>query len=214
MGTCLRVHAWRVREVSVQVGTRLLGDVDVEAKAQALGTKHVLKGMFFSSLLQGLPPAEWEALAPQLVNPPRDGRYVAFRDYLQSDYLRVAVAVAQRRFPGVGTREGLRQLSRQDFDVFAASRFGKVLLSLVRDARGALLKFPTVYDKVAGGDYRMTGRELDDQTVRIQFERYPHTWPFQVGQLEATVLHFGAEPEILVREVSPEHVELDVHHGG
>lgn len=198
----------------MQVGTRLLGDVDVEAKVQALGNQHVLKGMFFTSVLQGLPAGEWEALAAQLVDPPRDGRYVAFRDYPQSDYLRISVAVAQHRFPGVGTREGLRQLSRRDFDVFAASRFGKVLLSLVRDARGALMKFPVVYDKVAGGDYQMSAKELDPHTVRVEFARYPHTWAFQVGQLEATVLHYGTEPEILVRELSPEHVQLDVRHGG
>jgi uncharacterized protein (TIGR02265 family) len=202
-----------VGDVSVRVNTRLLGDVDVEGQVRGMDDSFVLKGMFFSSVAKALPPGAWEALAPTLEVPPRGGRYLPFRDYPQGDYVRICAAVAQHKFPGVGGREALRRLARQDFDVFSTSTFGKVVLTLVRDARGALLKVPLVYEKVAPGT-RVTASEVDDHVVRVAFDNYPSDWAYTVGQLEGVVLHYGFDPEILVRQVSPRHVEFDVRHIG
>lgn len=203
-----------MQATTLEVGKPLTGDLDIDAEIRRIGPSFTVKGMFFSSLVDGLPPGAWDALVPRLAAPPRHGRYVAFRDYPQSDYLRLAVTLAGHRFPGAGLREAMRRLGRQDFDVFGSSTFGKVLLAVVRDARGALLKVPLVYDKVAPGEYRMSGSALDDRTVRIQLDNYHHDWAYLVGQLEGTVLHYGVEPEILVLEPSPGVWHFDVRHGG
>jgi uncharacterized protein (TIGR02265 family) len=203
-----------VEEQSVRVGHRLLGDLDLEYEVGRIGPSFVVKGMFFASLVDGLPPGAWDELAPRLAMAPRNGRYLPFKDYLQSDYLRITVAVAQHRFPGVGMREAIRRLARQDFDVFKTSTFGKVILTLVRDARGALLKVPLVYEKIAPGDYGVRGSEPDEGVVRIEFERYPRDWAYTVGQLEGIVLHYGSDPEVTIRELSPDHMQFDVRHGG
>jgi uncharacterized protein (TIGR02265 family) len=201
-----------VRELTIRVGTRLPGDIDVEAQVALISPEFQVKGMFLSPLVQGLPADMWDELCPRLQSPPRGGRYTAFRDYPQADYMRISTTLARHRFPEVGLREAMRRLARQDFDVFSASTFGKVLLAVVRDARGALLKVPLVYDKVAPGGYTVRGGELDDGTVRIEFENYPHDWAYMVGQLEGVVLHYGTDPVTVVREPTPGHVQFDVQY--
>jgi uncharacterized protein (TIGR02265 family) len=201
-----------VRELTIQVGTRLPGDIDVEGQVALISPAFQVKGMFLAPLLEGLPAEKWDELAPRLLAPPRGGRYTAFRDYPQADYMRVSTTVARHRFPEVGLREAMRRLARQDFGIFGASTFGKVLLAVVRDARGALLKVPLVYDKVAPGEYTVRGSEVDERTVRIEFENYPHDWAYMVGQLEGVVLHYGTDPVTVVREPTPGHIQFDVQY--
>jgi uncharacterized protein (TIGR02265 family) len=137
---------------------------------------------------------------------------VAFADYPQSDYERVAAEVARKLHPAQGLREAVRRLARDDFDVFASSTFGRVLLAVVGDAPTALLKVPYVYSKVAPGEWQIRAEALDGATVRLDFVPNFGTWEYQVGQIEGIVVAFGGSPTLTVELLPEHHLRIDVRH--
>jgi uncharacterized protein (TIGR02265 family) len=189
----------------------LAGSLDPEALARGIPRSYVVKGMFFSRLAGELGLA-FEALLPRLEAPPRLGRYVPFNDYPQSDYLRLSAACAAKAFPGMPLREALRRLGRADYGVFATSTFGRVILSVVGDARSALLKTPFIYAKMAPGDWTITGEGLDDRTVRLEFAPAHGTWEYQLGQLEGVVLNYGHSPITTIEELPERRLRFDIRH--
>ena len=200
-----------VHAESVSVSDLLEGDVDADAKARAIPDTFVAKGMFFSRHVQQL-GAGWEEAQKDLSAPPRFGRYLPFVDYPQSDYVRIIAATAAKVYPRVGLCEGLRRLAREDFNVFAESTLGKVVLSVVGDARSALLKIPLVYSKMAPGDWEVSARDVDDGIVRIEFNPLYGSWEYVVGQLEGVVLYYSGSPRTTVTEPAEYHLCFDVRH--
>jgi uncharacterized protein (TIGR02265 family) len=203
-----------VAPATYTIDQALTGDLDVEGLARSIPQTYVVKGMFFSRIRGRLRDGGWEALLPTLSAPPRLGYYVPFSDYPQSDYTRVSAAAAVDAYPRVPVREAVRRLARDDFSVFASSTFGKVVLSAVGDVHRALLTVPTVYTKMASGDWEVRGEELAPDTVRLEFVPHYGSWEYQVGQMEGLVLYYGESPETTVSLPSPLHLRLDVHHSG
>ncbi len=189
----------------------LQGTIDIEATARNIPPTYQVKGMFFSRVLGQL-GSGFADVEARLQAPPRLGKYVPFSDYPQADYVRVTGAAAHKIYPGVGLREGLRHLGRDDFAVFAESTFGKVILAAVGDARSALLKTPFIYEKMAPGGWSVTGQELDAQTIRLSFGPVYGSWEYQLGQLEGVVLNFGATPVTTVSELPGRVIQFDVKH--
>jgi uncharacterized protein (TIGR02265 family) len=189
----------------------LAGTLPIEAIAGQLPKSYVVKGMFFTAHVAVLGDA-FQALTSTLSAPPRFGRYVPFSDYPQADYLRVSAATAAKTFPGLSIREALRRLGRRDFGVFADSTFGKVILSVVGDAKSALLRVPMIYTKMAPGDWTVTGEDSGERCVRIQFAPVYGTWEYQLGQLEGVVLNYGNQPEITVTELPARGLRFDVEY--
>jgi uncharacterized protein (TIGR02265 family) len=201
-----------VQRVTFTVADPLTGTLDPEAVAKSIPPDYAVKGMFFARLAAQLGPA-FAAVEPRLESPPRFGRYVPFSDYPQADYVRVSTATAQKLYPGIPLREGMRRLGRDDFSVFAASTFGKVILAAVGDARSALLKTPFIYQKMAPGAWTVTGEEIDAENVRIEFAPVYGTWEYQLGQLEGIVQNFGGSPRTTVSELPGRKLQFDVRHG-
>ena len=191
----------------------LVGDYDEEEDARSIPRGYKVKGMFFSRLVEELDEKFSEVL-PRLTDPPRGRGYVAFRDYSASDYTRLAAAAARKRYPGIGLREASRRLARDDFNVFAASTLGRVVLSVLGDARSALIKAPFVFERLAPGDWRVTACDLDPDTVRIEFVPLYGNWAYTLGQLEGIVLQYGSPPAIRVESLPQHHVRFDVRHRG
>lgn len=189
----------------------LRGDVDVEAKARGIPLSYVVKGMFFSRLRARVGDS-WSQVESKLARPPRLGYFVPFTDYLQADYMRVASFVAAKTYPQFPLREALRRLARDDFGVFADSTFGKVVLAAVGDVHKALMTAPMSYSKMASGDWVITGTEVAENTVRIEFFPDPGAWEYQLGQFEGLVLHYRAKPVITVSEPEPNRVRFDIRH--
>jgi uncharacterized protein (TIGR02265 family) len=200
-----------VSRVSFTPAEPLSGSFDPEVIAKSVPPDYAVKGMFFARLAAQL-GAGFAAVAERLESPPRFGRYVPFSDYPQADYVRVSAAAAQKLYPGIPLREGMRRLGRDDFGVFAASTFGKVILAAVGDARSALLKTPFIYQKMAPGPWTVTGEELDDSTIRLEFAPVHGTWEYQLGQLEGIVQNFGASPVTVVSELPGRKIQFDVRH--
>jgi uncharacterized protein (TIGR02265 family) len=189
----------------------LSGTMDAEAIARALPKSYVVKGMFFTRLVAELGSA-FAQVERTLEAPPRLGRYVPFNDYPQSDYLRVSTAAAARFYPQVSLREAMRRLGRADYSVFASSTIGKIVLSVVGDARSALLKTGYVFMKMAPGDWVVTSEELDACTVRVEFAPVYGTWEYNLGQLEGVVLNYGGEPVTTISELPRRRIRFDVCH--
>jgi uncharacterized protein (TIGR02265 family) len=190
----------------------LTGSIDVEATARGIPTTYRVKGMFFARLVEQLGDG-FSQVEPQLATPPRFGRYVPFSDYPQSDYVRLTTATAQKLYPNVPLREGVRRLGRDDFNVLATSTIGKITLAAVGDARSVLLKAPFIYEKLAPGGWTVTGEPIDDVTVRIEFAPVYGTWEYTLGQLEGVILNFGGTPRTTVSELPMRKVQFDVQHG-
>jgi uncharacterized protein (TIGR02265 family) len=187
------------------------GTFDVDATARLFTRAHLVKGMFFNRLLAVLGPSFGD-LVPFLEAPPRLGKYLPFSDYPQGDYLRVAVAVAERSYPAWSLREGIRRLSRADFKVFADSTLGKVLLAVAGDVHAALINVPSTYTKVTSANWTITGEAIDQGAVTITFAPLLGPWEFQLGQLEGVVLAFGKTPSVRVMELPKGAVRFDVRH--
>jgi uncharacterized protein (TIGR02265 family) len=179
------------------VDVPLHGALDVRSCVEDIPDSFVLKGMFFTRFVDQLGD-DWDAIAPELEDAPQRGRYVAFRDYSQRDFVRIYCRVAAKIFPDHGLREGVRRLARMDFHVFADSTLGKVTIALVRDARTALHRLPFVYSKVAAGDFRMRVEDVAEGLVRVEFSPHYGNWEYQLGQFEGIVLAFGSTPRISV----------------
>jgi hypothetical protein len=109
----------------------------------------------------------------------------------------------------------MRRVAREDVPVFMDSQFGRIVMASVGDSlHKALLAMAETYMKVAPGDWKVIGSELDAQTVRMEFIPLQTAWEYQLGQLEGLVLHFGARSTTTV-EVGPHaRVTFDVHHDG
>lgn len=188
----------------------LLGDIDVEPRLARIPSSHTLKGMFFPSIVASLGPEGWERMRPLLRAPPRHDRYVAFSNYPQVDYCRIALEAARRLHPEVPLPEGARLLGRGDFTAFARSRVGTVLLSLAGDLPAVLERLPTVYAKVTSG-----GRVRSERTaegVRLSYEDF-HGWVdcYTLGTIEGVVMHFDRKPRIRVHLESETDATYEVH---
>jgi len=187
------------------------GSFDVEETVRLFSKTHLLKGMFFSRIVNIL-GSHFGAVSPSLSAPPRLGRYLPFSDYPQADYLRLCVVAASRAYPAWPLREGIRRLSRDDFRVFTDSTLGKIVIAAIGDPHSALLQVPSMYMKVAPADWRIDGEEIDAGAVRVTFSPIIGPWEFQLGQLEGLVLSFGKRPRVRVTELERGAVQFDVRH--
>ncbi len=194
---------------NVTVDLALAGSFDVDEAVATVPASYRVKGMFFSRHVQRLGD-EFSSLLPYLVEPPDGGRFMTFRDYPQRDYVRVYAAVAQKLHPRLGLNESARRIAREDFDAFAESIFGRVVVALAGDARAALHRLPSVYERVAPGAWQVSTEDIDDRTVRVRFEGLYGPWCYSVGQLEGIVMAFDSTPRIGVVGNDSGRVHFDV----
>jgi uncharacterized protein (TIGR02265 family) len=194
---------------SLTPGRMLEGTFDEDEIAKSIPERNQVKGMFFGRFVEAL-AGDWRSVERRLFQPPRDGRYVLFSDYPQHDYFRLYCATSRKLFPALGISEAIRRLGRQDFQVFAATTLGRVLLSMVSDARGALHKLPLVYSKVIRANWTVHTRDMDARTVRVEMDPHYGRWEYQAGQFEGIVLAMGEEPTISIHELSVRGLRFDV----
>jgi uncharacterized protein (TIGR02265 family) len=186
------------------------GSADVEALVAAIPRTYMVKGMFCSRFIEIL-GADFAAVEPKLIAPPRAGRFVPFKDYPQADYTRLSIAAAHKRFPRLSMREAVRCIARDDLATFAASMIGKVVLGLAGDARTTLLRTPDAYSRVAPGA-AVEAADLSERVVRVMFTGYRGMVEYTVGQFEGVVLNYGGKPSIVLRDLGGDRLAFDVTH--
>lgn len=169
---------------------------------QRMPWSYRLKGMFHQALVDRLGKEAYEAVRPELQDPPR-ASYLAFRDYPMWDHQRLMVALARVVYRGQPEGEAVRRMARDDIHTLAESTVGSVVLSMIGDARSALLRLPFVYSKMANASWSVTARELDDGRVQLDYEGFHGLWSYQLGQVEGVAAHYGARSEVDVFEDDP-----------
>lgn len=190
------------------IDEQLTGDMDAEAVARQTPPSYRVKGMYFLRLREKV-GHHWNEVEPSLEQPPAGGRYLAFKDYPQADYTRLSATAAVKTYPRLPPREALRRVARDDIRVFADSTLGKVVLSVVGDAKKALLTMAGVYKKMASGEWTIRSAELSARQVRIEFVGLYGMWEYQLGQIEGVATHYGAGCRVTVDEVARHHVRFD-----
>jgi uncharacterized protein (TIGR02265 family) len=200
-----------VFDIPLKPSILVTGSFDLEAVVARYPRHYVVKGMFCNRFVDLLGD-DFAALLPQLISPPRGGRYLVFNDYPAADYTRIAVASAAKLYPGVDLCEATRRVAREDFGTFASSTWGKIALTLVGDPHTALMHMPDAFARVAPGP-ELRAEERDANTVRMSLRRYRGLIEYMLGQFEGVVLAFGRTPTITVRRVGAEDFSFDVDHG-
>jgi len=199
-------------DTALRPQAKLDGALDIDALVSRIPQSYTVKGMFctrFAEMLGG----EYARLEPKLLAAPRSGRFVPFKDYPQADYTRIVAAAATKRFPDLPMREAMRRIARDDVGTFASSMFGKIVFTLVGDARASLVRVPDAYHRIAPGP-TVSSEELDAHTVRLTFEHYLGSAEYVLGQLEGVVISFGRTPVVTVRARGAETLIFDVVHDG
>jgi uncharacterized protein (TIGR02265 family) len=199
-------------DTAIRPEVTLDGALDIDALVSNTPRNYTVKGMFctrFADLLGD----DYERVEPKLVAPPRGGRFVAFKDYPQADYTRIVAAAAAKRFPAIGLREAMRRVARDDIGTFSSSMFGRIVLTVIGDARASLLRVPDAYHRIAPGPI-VQAEDVDPRTTRITFEGYRGSFEYVLGQLEGVVISYGQMPVVTVHRPVGDSVRFDVVHGG
>ncbi len=178
----------------------LSGGFDVERAVAGTPDSARTKGMFFRPLRAEL-GADFDALAPKLVAPPRSGRYLPFIDYCSRDHVRLIDAVARKRFPQLSPREAHRRLGAESFDEFARSTIGRVTFGLLRgDVLTTLMRFGDGYALLVKGTREVRCLERGESAVEIVFGYTLALPEYVLGILEAIVRTREREPRISIRQ--------------
>jgi uncharacterized protein (TIGR02265 family) len=177
--------------VFVDATTVLEGQIDFDSMLTRYPEADSVKGMFFARRVEMLGGASGlEQISGGLRAPPRLGRYVPFVDYPLRDYMFLLGKTVERHYTRVGSREGLRQLARDDLRIFGESMLGRVMLEVAGDAHAALMATPRAFAAVATG-MKLEAESVSSTKVVFTFRHVFGAWEYNLGQLEGIVGHFG-----------------------
>ena len=191
------------------VGTVVEGDVDLETVLARYHESFRLKGFFLKKAVETIGVDGYEALAHRLRKPQPGGRYLPFADYPTADFTLLSFTAARTLHPQLGTREAHRRWARDDLLRIGQTVLGKVTMSMVGDATGALLQYPKMYNNVAKGPWGVRAEAVDGG-MHIHFDYCPSDEAYQVGQLEGITMHYGVVPSVDV-EREGDCVDFHVH---
>ncbi len=192
----------------VRSDEQLHDSVDPREARARIPESYQAKGMFLDGLACRLGRAELERLIPELVDPPRGGRYTTFRDYPQRDYFTLAWAIHRAEHPALASREGLRRVARQDFLTFGHSMIGRVVLAIARDPVSALLQMPAACERTVVGQ-EMKATQIGRSSVRLEVSTQDDGWERTLGQAEGVALHYRMSTTTTI-VVTPTRYTLDV----
>jgi hypothetical protein len=173
----------------------------VEERLRAIPIGSRIRGMFFQPLVE-----EAQRVQPSFVK-----TYAALTSYPMSEFLLVAIQVADIVYPELSRQEALRRLGRLHLQAFTKHTVGRVFFASAGGfIETALGLFPRVHDLLALG---VTARllKLNSSSAIISFRGF---WAFpecyQVGAFEGVFEAFQVEGDILVRKHSLCDVDISL----
>lgn len=193
---------------SITPSTPLRGSLDERALIEAMPASHLVKGMFFSRLVDDL-EGDWAKVSSELRAPPALGRYIPFSDYPNADHLLLAFRSAKKRYPTLDLSEGLRRVAREHVKTFLGSTLGRISSAMIGDVGGALAALPSLYARVIMGPrYGYEPRREGCAVLTLQGGYGP--WENVIGQVEGIVLHYGGQPTIVCATRGDDVKELEI----
>ena len=164
--------------------------MDIASILANIPRDYALKGMFFTRFVD----ETWSELENELLEPPPNGKYLAFEWYPMSDCLRVFDRFARMRFPGA-TREAYRLLARGEVEVLAATTLGKVTFSMLREPEAAMLRCAELFKEALsrGPTYTV---ESSPGCVTVIFDDFVSPTEQMLGALEGFAMAFDLVPSV------------------
>jgi uncharacterized protein (TIGR02265 family) len=187
------------------VDINLNAPFDRGALLAVIPAEPMLKGMFFQNLRDRCVKA---GVVPVGALP----SYVAFRDYSIRQYAELMVNTAVGCFPHLSVRRALYEIGRNQFDVFATSMVGKVMLA------GFFAGSPARMAKVVAKIYQVVHSHARVEVLESSAEhivlRYTDLWCFldcnEVGTLIGAVEAFGYQGEAKISVRGPASADVMV----
>lgn len=139
-------------------------------------------------------------------------RWMAFKSYPLSDFMRLAHNAASICFPGVPTGEGLRRVGWSSFTSFASTMAGRVVLFSLGDRlEDLVLVTPKSYALTLSGCDVQVAPHGPRHYVFEMRRVYSFADTYHVGVLEGAIQTLGFIPEVLVRQAAKRcDVDFDV----
>ena len=139
-----------------------------------------------------------------------DARYVAFKDYPITDFMKIALVLADKA--GKPTlRAGLREAGRINYRTFLASLTGKVLFGVLgRDIR-AMMNATTKAYRVTQSHGRAVIAESSDQHCVVRYQGlFQFLDAMEVGVVEEAISWCGYDSDIRICLTAPDAGEMHV----
>ncbi len=139
----------------------------LEERIACVDPAQTVKGMFFDDLVKAL-GADFPALAPTLVAPPKTGRYLPFSSYPIRDHGVLTYPVARKLHPGLPAREGMRRVHRGNLHAFGRTTVGKVLIAMTGDVKSGFARLEEAFrvSRVAGEIHVLP---IEERAVQVRF---------------------------------------------
>jgi uncharacterized protein (TIGR02265 family) len=174
--------------------------LDVEAYAALCSEPHRLRGVFLQSLVEQARRAGREL--------PSARRYLAFKDYPASEYLRLAAECARLVHPRSTLRQALRELGRDAFPSFRSTMVAKVVLAATGDHLARVIEAADKVYEVSISPGTARSRVVGDRAL-VELRDIPtFADSFHVGAFEGVLSEYRKTGTVLVRPHSLGDVDL------
>jgi uncharacterized protein (TIGR02265 family) len=175
--------------------------LDIAALLPRIPETAMVKGMFFHSTL---------VLARKHGGQVAGGkRFQPFLDYTVREHVQVLAECAKIVYPGHSLRQGIRQLGRDAYSIFAGSLLGKVLLGVAaRNFEAALRLTSKAYSLVGN----LSSAAVKEQTPTSAIVHLRGVWNvpecYHVGVFEEALADYKRRGLITIRQHALDDVEL------
>ena len=168
--------------------------LDIDAHVALVPPGATVKGMQFQALLDE---------CARRGKPIAGRRYLGFRDYPGTELVELLVLTAERVWPDVPLREGLRRVGRIAYPTLRESLLGSVVFKAIGNDIPRLWSLIEKGYALSASSGRARVLEHRDLEVIVRLEdMYSFVDAWHVGILEGGVLTYGSEPDVKIRKLS------------
>lgn len=175
----------------------------VDSYVTACPPQTTVKGFYFSAFLR-----EAASNGQHLEG---YGPYRDFKDYPQTEGLRLVAECGRRLYPDEPLREAIRRLGWSVFPTLLSTVVGKVVFGSLGDNVPAVMRMVPRGFEVSLQGGRCEVVRVTEHEAELSVEEC-HLFPdcFVVGMFEGTLAHYGKDSQVEVRNVRRGHCEYFV----
>ncbi len=175
--------------------------LDVGAYLAACPADAKIKGMFVNDLLAHVAQAGGAPITNK--------RYVIFKDYPMREYIELAPQAAERAYPTLSMREGLRRIGRSAYPTLADTMIGKVIFGVLGKDLEAVMRLSTRGYAVSQSPGAAEVLEVVPGRARVRLTNLSaFVDSFQLGVFEGAILACGRTGEVRARVESIATAEI------
>jgi uncharacterized protein (TIGR02265 family) len=176
--------------------------LDTDARIAAAPENGTVRGMFFQQILEELGDNR-----PEWVS----GSHIAFGSYPMRDFMRLLVEGAERLYPSVSVREGLRRLGHLNFPKFSNTMVGSAIFAVAGRDYGKVVSLAGKAYGVSMSPGRVSTVRIGPNHARVQMV---DVWTFpecyQIGVFEGAMKACGVTGRIQIAQHSESSADYDL----